>query len=71
MTTKATTEADHWQTAWIIAEQYGVDGPAFAAQMADSFKLGHKTEAHRTWLSIMAKVEALTSRERSVSVPTQ
>jgi hypothetical protein len=71
MTAKATTEADHWRTAWIIAEQYGADGPAFAAEMAHSFRLSHKTEAHQTWLSIVSKVEALTCRERSVSVPTQ
>lgn len=59
------SETDHWQTAWIIAEQYGVDGAAFAAQIAHSFKIGHKRDAHRTWLSIQAKVEALTLRERS------
>ncbi|WP_315700648.1 MULTISPECIES: hypothetical protein [unclassified Bradyrhizobium] len=66
-----TSEADHWRTAWIIAEQYGSDGAAFADQMASSFKIGHKLEAHRTWLSIKAKVEALTLRERSEPVVTQ
>ncbi len=65
------TESDHWQTAWIIAEQYGADGAAFAGQMALSFKIGHKLDAHRTWLSIKAKVEALTLRERSEPLVTQ
>jgi hypothetical protein len=60
-----TTETDHWQTAWIIAEQYGDEGPEFAARMAHSFQIGHKLEAHQAWLSIMAKVEALTSPEHS------
>jgi hypothetical protein len=54
-----TTEADLWQTAWIIAQQHGTNGPAFAAPMADSFKLGHKLAAYRAWLSIAAKVNAL------------
>jgi len=66
-----TTETDRWQTAWIIAEQYGAEGPEFAARMAHSFEIGQKTEAHQTWLSIMAKVEALTSPERSEQVLTQ
>ncbi|CCD85491.1 conserved protein of unknown function [Bradyrhizobium sp. ORS 285] len=54
-----TTETDLWQTAWIIAEQHGHEGPAFAARMADSFKLGHKMDAHRAWRSIAAKVAVL------------
>ncbi|GLH81166.1 hypothetical protein SSBR45G_60750 [Bradyrhizobium sp. SSBR45G] len=54
-----TTETDLWQTAWIIAEQHGTDGPAFAVRMADSFKLGHKIDAHQAWLSIAAKVAML------------
>ena len=66
-----TTQADHWQAAWIIAEQYGAEGAAFATQMAHSFKIGHKTDAHQTWLSIAAKVDALTSRERSGPAATQ
>ncbi|MGJ5181962.1 hypothetical protein ACQR16_34930 [Bradyrhizobium oligotrophicum] len=62
-----TTETDLWQTAWIIAEQHGTDGPAFAARMADSFKLGPKIDAHQAWLSIAAKVAVLidTSASRS------
>ena len=54
-----TTETDLWQTAWIIAHQHGSDGPAFATRMADSFKLGHKVDAHQAWLSIAAKVAVL------------
>ncbi|WP_315776080.1 MULTISPECIES: hypothetical protein [unclassified Bradyrhizobium] len=54
-----TTETDLWQTAWIIAQQHGTDGPAFAARMADGFRLGHKVAAHRAWLSIAAKVAVL------------
>ncbi|WP_257166139.1 hypothetical protein [Bradyrhizobium sp. SRS-191] len=54
-----TTESDLWQTAWIIAEQHGRDGPAFATRMADSFELGHKMDAHRAWRSIAAKVAIL------------
>ncbi|WP_315781993.1 MULTISPECIES: hypothetical protein [unclassified Bradyrhizobium] len=54
-----TTETDLWQTAWIIAEQHGPDGPAFASRMADSFRLGHKLAAHQAWLSIAAKVVVL------------
>ncbi|CCE01175.1 hypothetical protein [Bradyrhizobium sp. STM 3809] len=53
------TETDLWQTAWIIAEQHGRDGPAFAARMADSFKLGQKMDAHQAWRSIAAKVAVL------------
>jgi hypothetical protein len=59
-----TTETDLWQTAWIIAEQHGPDGPAFAARMADSFKLGHKLAAHRAWVSIAAKVALLIDANR-------
>ncbi len=53
------SESELWQTAWIIAEQHGPDGPAFAARMADSFKLGHKMDAHQAWRSIAAKVAVL------------
>ncbi|UFZ07502.1 hypothetical protein LQG66_14850 [Bradyrhizobium ontarionense] len=62
-----TTETDLWQTAWIIAEQHGTDGPAFAARMADSFKLGHKIDAHQAWVSIAAKVAALIETNTSRS----
>lgn len=61
-----TTETDLWQTAWIIAQQHGTDGPAFAARMADSFKLGHKLAAYRAWLSIAAKVTVLIDNSASV-----
>ncbi|XUM19567.1 hypothetical protein ACRAVF_17775 [Bradyrhizobium oligotrophicum S58] len=54
-----TTETDLWQTAWIIAQQHGTNGPAFAARMADSFRLGHKLAAYQAWLSIAAKVTVL------------
>lgn len=62
-----TTETDLWQTAWIIAEQHGTDGPAFAARMADSFKLGHRIDAHQAWLSIAAKVAVLIEANASRS----
>ncbi|MGJ4929979.1 hypothetical protein ACQR1I_28620 [Bradyrhizobium sp. HKCCYLS2038] len=62
-----TTETDLWQTAWIIAEQHGTDGPAFAARMADSFKLGHKIDAHQAWLSIAGKVARLIEANASRS----
>lgn len=54
------TESDVWQSAWIIAEQYGTEGVSFAAQMAQSFEIGGKVDAQKVWLSIMQKVEALT-----------
>lgn len=54
------TEEDVWRTAFIIAEQYGPDGVAFAQRMAESFEIGAKLEEHRVWVSIMTKVEALT-----------
>ncbi|CAL75721.1 hypothetical protein BRADO1850 [Bradyrhizobium sp. ORS 278] len=54
-----TTEINLWQTAWIIAEQHGRDGPAFADRMADSFKLGHRMDAHQAWRSIAVKVALL------------
>lgn len=55
------TEADVWQSAWIIAEQYGAEGVNFAAQMAQSFEIGGKLDAQKVWLSIMQKVEVLTT----------
>lgn len=57
------SEADVWRTAFIIAEQYGAEGVAFAARMAESFEIGGKMEEHRAWVSIMAKVETLTAED--------
>jgi hypothetical protein len=57
------TETDAWQAAWIIAEQYGRDGVEWAARMAQSFQIGGKMESYKDWMSIMEKVEALTSPE--------
>ena len=59
------TQTDVWQAAWIIAEQYGAEGVSFAAQMAQSFEIGGKVDAQKVWLSIMEKVETLTSQEPS------
>lgn len=55
------TELDVWQSAWIIAEEYGPEGVGFAAQMAHSFEIGGKLDEQKVWLSIMQKVETLTS----------
>jgi hypothetical protein len=55
------TEADCWQTAWIIAEQYGAEGVGFAAEMARSFEIGGKIDADQAWRSIARKVETLTA----------
>jgi hypothetical protein len=55
------TETDAWQAAWIIAEQYGPEGVEFAAQMAHSFQIGGKMDSYKVWVSIMEKVETLTS----------
>jgi hypothetical protein len=57
------TETDVWQAAWIIAEQYGREGVDFAARMAHSFQIGGKTDSYNVWLSIMEKVDKLTSQE--------
>ena len=57
------TETDAWQAAWIIAEQFGREGVDFAAQMAHSFQIGGKADSYKDWLSIMEKVDALTSQE--------
>jgi hypothetical protein len=57
------TETDAWQAAWIIAEQYGREGVDWAAQMAHSFQIGGKMDSYRDWVSIMEKVDALTSPE--------
>lgn len=54
------SEQDLWQTAWIIAEQYGAEGVGFAASMAQSFEIGGKRDEQETWLAIMHKVEELT-----------
>lgn len=62
------TQTDVWQAAWIIAEQYGPEGVNFAARMAESFQVGGRVDAqdaYKVWLSIMEKVETLTSRETS------
>jgi hypothetical protein len=58
------TETDLWQTAWIIAEQYGAKGVDLAAEMARSFKVGGKIDADKAWTSIM-KIETLTAAESS------
>jgi len=55
------TETDLWQTAWIIAEQYGDDGVGFAAEMAHGFRIGGKIDAFQAWVSIARKVEMLTT----------
>jgi hypothetical protein len=55
------TETDLWQTAWIIADEYGAEGVGFAAGMAHSFGIGGKVDAQKAWLSIAEKVETLTS----------
>jgi hypothetical protein len=55
------TETDLWQTAWIVAEQYGAEGVGFAAEMARSFEIGGKIDAQETWLSIARKVATLTA----------
>jgi hypothetical protein len=57
------TETDAWQAAWIIAEQYGREGVDFAARMAHSFQIGGKIESYKDWISIMEKVDTLTSQE--------
>lgn len=57
------TETDFWQTAWIIAEQYGAEGVEFAMGMANSFRIGGKTDAEKAWLSIAQKVETLTAAQ--------
>jgi hypothetical protein len=59
------TETDLWQTAWIIAERYGAEGVGFAAEMAHSFRIGGKFDAHEAWRSITQKVETLTAAARS------
>lgn len=56
------SDADVWQSAWIIAEQYGAEGVDFAEQMARSFEMGGKLDAQKVWLSIMQKVETLTAQ---------
>jgi hypothetical protein len=65
------TEADVWRTAFIIAEQYGAEGVGFAAQMAHSFQIGGKLEAHKVWVSIMEKVEELTAPETPERIKLQ
>lgn len=65
------TETEHWQAAWIIAEQYGDEGVDFAARMAHSFQIGGKMDAHKDWMSIMEKVGILTSGEHPDGPPKQ
>jgi hypothetical protein len=65
------TEADVWRTAFIIAEQYGPGGAGFAAQMAHSFRIGGKMDAHKVWVSIMERVEALTAPEKPDGITVQ
>jgi hypothetical protein len=55
------TEADLWQKAWIIVEQFGAEGVEFAPRMASSFQNGGNTEAHEAWISIIEKIGTLTS----------
>ncbi len=54
------SDEDLWQTAWIIADQYGAEGVGFAATMAQSFEIGGKSEEQQTWLIIMQRVNELT-----------
>ena len=65
------TETDVWQTAWIIAEQYGREGVDFAARMAHSFQIGGKMDSYNVWLSIMMKVDELTLHEEQNSATAQ
>jgi hypothetical protein len=44
---------------------------SFAAQMAHSFQIGGKMEAHKVWVSIMEKVEELTCPETPHGVSLQ
>jgi len=62
METKMATDEDVWQSAWIIAEEYGADGVDFAARMATSFEIAGSVDSQKVWLSIMQKVEQLTSQ---------
>jgi hypothetical protein len=57
------TEKDIWQAAFIIAENYGEEGVAFAQRMAESFEIGGKTSDQAVWLAIMEKVSRLTAHE--------
>jgi hypothetical protein len=57
------TETDAWQAAWIIAEQYGREGVEWAARMAHSFQIGGKVDSYKDWISIMEKVDTLTSQQ--------
>jgi hypothetical protein len=59
------TETDVWQVAWIIAEQFGRDGVEWAARQAHSFQIGGKMDDYNDWISIMEKVDQLTSQEQS------
>jgi hypothetical protein len=65
------TETDVWRTAWIIADEYGAEGVGFAGRMAKSFEIGGKAEHQKVWVSIMEKVEALTSPENAATRRSQ
>lgn len=64
------SEEDVWRTAFIIAEQYGAEGVAFAARMAESFELGGKMDDHKAWVAIMTRVESLTTRHDTTERPS-
>lgn len=63
-----TNETDEWKAAFIIAEQFGPEGVDFATQMAESFRIGGKMEEHRSWMSIVKKVDDLTTPAAEVEV---
>jgi hypothetical protein len=65
------TETDVWQVAWIIAEQFGREGVDWAARQAHSFQIGGKMDAYNDWMSIMEKVDRLTSQEEQNSATAQ
>jgi hypothetical protein len=65
------TETDVWQVAWIIAEQFGREGVDWAARQAHSFQIGGKTDSYNVWMSIMEKVDKLTSPEEQNSATAQ
>ncbi|QRG05912.1 hypothetical protein EZH22_23280 [Xanthobacter dioxanivorans] len=64
------SEEDVWRTAFIIAEQYGPEGVAFAARMAESFEIGGKMDEHRAWVAIMTRVESLTTEHDAAVRPS-
>jgi hypothetical protein len=64
-------ETDVWQVAWIIAEQFGREGVEWAARQAHSFQIGGKTDSYNVWMSIMEKVDRLTSQEEQNGATAQ